>query len=705
MTSLSSIEPLIAPLSIAIIGASDDPTKIGGRPIAYLKQAAFAGPIYPVNPSRTIIQGLRSFPSIGAVPGGVDCAIIAVAADHVEDTVHSCCLRGVRSVVVFSSGFAETGPEGRQKQDRLSELARNSGIRILGPNVVGLYNAASRAFMTFSGAVRPVIGEPTSRISIVSQSGGYAGYLLALAEERCIRFGKWISTGNEADVDVAEVMGYLAADPETDVILAYIEGVKRGDRFVEALERARRDRKIVIVLKVGRSEGGSAAAASHTASLAGSDPIFRGLCRQYGAIRASTATEMLDFAYAAVRPRPLGRRLGVLTVSGGVGVEIADLAEDHGLQMPEVPFEAQEKLRALVPFAATRNPVDVTAQITNDPSLLEKSLEVLTETKAFDALFVFLGHAAAFPELADKFAAAVARVRATNPEQPIVLCALGSSGVRRGYESAGCLVYREPAPAVAALSAVLSAFETISRPASPERPAFHYPKATERLNEFEGKRLLSKFGITGPVERVARTPSAAGDAADSLGYPVAVKVLSRDILHKSDVGGVELRLTSRSAVEAAANRILDQISRLVPAAQVDGVIVSRMAKPGIECIVGLHHDPTFGPGVMMGLGGTAVELWRDVSFRLAPFGEDEARVMVTELRSFPLLDGYRGAPRADVASLIRTLASLSRLPWQSSPSIFSVEINPLLVLREGEGAMALDAVVACALDSDSMYHH
>lgn len=700
MFELSALKALISPQSVAIIGASDDPERIGGRPISYLKKAGFRGAIYPVNPRRSEIQGLACYPSITNVPDEVDCAIIAVSAEQVLATARDCAAKGVRSAIIFSSGFAELGGAGLAAQAELTALARSSGMRILGPNIVGLYNSSDRAFLTFSGAVEPVIDAPASRIGIVSQSGGYSGYLLAIAQERRLGFGKWLTTGNEADVELSELIAYLAADPETDVILGYVEGIKSGARFVEALRLARAAGKPVILFKVGRTQRGAEAAASHTASLAGADNVFEAVCREYGVHRAANAEEMLDVAYAAAASggRLLsGNRIGVMTVSGGVGAQIADLADECGLTLPQVPTVAQKKLLEIVPFASPRNPVDITAQITNDPTILERSLEILFETGEFDATLVFLGHAAAFPALAAKFVSAVAAVRARHPDRILALCALGDEGILEGYERAGCLVFREPSRAVAALSAMVRLAEARRRPVPLPRAAAPAAEHTgHHLNEFDAKDLLARSGVGDNTDRVARTAAEAVAAAEEIGFPVVVKILSKDVLHKSDVGGVALGLADAAAVEAAATAMLRDVPARIGEARLEGLLVSRMASGGTECIVGLSSDPVFGPVLMFGLGGIAVELLRDVTFRIAPVTEESAREMVREVRSFPLLDGYRGRVRADIDALANALVAISRLGIAAEPRIMGMEINPLLVRPRAEGVVVLDALVEIA---------
>jgi acyl-CoA synthetase (NDP forming) len=697
-----SIASFVTPNSVAIIGASDNPARIGGRPIAYLLQAGYAGRILPVNPTRSEVQGLECFASIAAVPGEVDCALIVLPAEKVVAAARECAASGVRSVLVFSSGFAEIGEAGIAAQNELSQIAAETGMRIVGPNIVGAFHAVNRSFLTFSGAVAPAIGVTPSTVALVSQSGGYAGYILALAQERGLAFGSWITTGNEADVDVAEVVDFLADDPGTRIILAYVEGVKRGDIFMRGLAKARAAGKPVVVLKVGRTRLGAQAAASHTASLAGSDEVFDTVCRQFGAHRARSAEEMIEIARAALKGNlPAGNRLGVMTVSGGVGVQIADLAEEYGLTMPSVPASAQAMLSQIVPFAATRNPVDITAQFTNDPTIINRSLDVMFETDCYDAVVLFLGHAASFPSLAGHFVATVSEVRRKHPDRLLAICALGSPEILSRYEGAGCLVFQGPEPAIATLAALhrLNAPGPAHAQATPTI-APPWGGATRKLNEYEGKRLLAQYGISVPPETLAQTPQEARAAAERLGCLVALKIASADIPHKSEVGGVALDLASPDQVEQAATAMLRDIPVRQPGARIEGLIVAPMIGGGTECIVGLHRDPAFGPVIMFGLGGVAVELLRDVTFRVGRIDVAEALAMIRETRCFPLLGGFRGRPRCDLDALAQALADLSAALADPGSAILAAEINPLLVRQDGAGVVALDAVVEVSGSGD-----
>ena len=683
----SGLDPLFAPQSIAIIGASDDPTRIGGRPIAYLKRAGYAGTILPVNPARTTVQGIPAFASIADIGTAVDLAVIAVPGEAAIEVARACAERGVRSLAIFSAGFAEAGDAGRARQSDLAALRATSPIRILGPNSLGLFNANRRAFPTFSVTVEQHMPSG-GRIGIASQSGGYGGYVLMLAGERGLDVGMLITTGNECDVDVGEAIHWLAEDPHTDVILAYMEGCRSGAALRAGLEAAREAGKPVVVVKVGTTDIGAAAAASHTAALVGSDAVFDLVLAEHGAYRARHTEEMLDIA-ATLRSgrRPAQPGLGLVTVSGGIGVHMSDLAGEAGLDLPELSASAQARIRAIVPFAGAHNPLDVTGQVANDPAVLGKCLEAMLEGGSYGSALVFLGHAGGVPSLEGPLSASIAAAADAFPDRLIACC---TTSATRPFDGTGVLAFADPPRAIAALKAAAH-FAQLERASPRQMPTAVAPRlaANRRFNEVDAKRALAEIGIASPREYFVPDPEAAGEAAGRIGGPVALKIVSSALAHKSDVGGVALDLRSPSAVVREAARMRDC---LAPDIEIDGFLVSEMVS-GLEVIVGVHSDPVFGPVVMAGLGGVAVELLQDVSRSLAPVDREGALAMLRRLRSFPLLDGYRGRPLVDTEALAETIARLSSLGAANSDQLQSLEINPLVVRAPGEGVVALDCVI------------
>jgi acyl-CoA synthetase (NDP forming) len=688
--------PLLDPGAIAILGASNDPTRIGGRPLRYMLEAGFDRPIYPVNPNRGTVQGLKAYPTIAEVPGPVDCALVAVPAGIVVEALEACAAEGVKSAVIFSSGFAETGAEGAARQARLVEIARRKGIRIVGPNCLGLFNAAIGFYATFSSSLdagRP----PPGNIAIVSQSGAYGSHVFALARAKRLGVRYWITTGNECDVEIAEGIAWAALADDVAVIVAYAEGVRDGAGLRHSLDLARAAGKPVIFMKVGRSEIGAAAAASHTAALAGSDAIYDAVFRQHGAYRADSTEAMLDAAYACTTGVfPKGRRVGLVTISGGVGVQMADAASELGLDVAAMPEAAQTKLKEMLPYAATRNPVDITAQAFNDLTLVSRNLELMLEDGGYDVIVAFFTMVAASPYIVDDLLAALGELRRRFPERLVVLSIVAPPDIVERYEEAGFLVFEDPGRAIAAVAALAGFGRSFARgpaipPPTPAVPVIDLPEG--RLSEHESKAVLAAAGLPVIEERLVHSAEAAAEAAEEIGPPVAMKLNSPDIGHKTEIGGVLLNLASPEAARQGYETLLARAAKAAPEAHLDGVLVAPMVADGVETILGVQHDPVFGPAVMFGLGGIFAEALGDVVFRIAPFGEDEARRMIREIQGHRVLEGLRGRPRADQEALAKALAALSAFAAATAGRIESVDVNPFLVRPDGKGGVAVDALI------------
>lgn len=689
-----SLRPLFEPRSIAVIGASDDPARIGGRPFRYLREAGYRGPVYPVNPGRETVQGARAYPAITDVPELVDVAIVAVPAAAAVDAVRACAEAGTGAAVIFTAGFAEIGGEGVERQRELSEIARSSGLRILGPNCLGAMNIAQRFVGTFSASLDSGPGFE-GRIAFVSQSGAFGSHCFAAARERGLGFSHWVTTGNEVDIDVADCLGYLAESPDCEILLAYLEGCRDGRRLEESLAAARERDKPVVVLKVGASEAGARAVASHTASLVGPDAAYDAVFRRHGAHRAHTVAELLDVAEACAHGvYPRGPRTGLVTVSGGIGVLMADAATGAGLDVHPMPEDAQETLRSLWPYAGVGNPVDTTAQTINDPDLFGKFLTTMLEAGAFDSIVAFLAHVGLDAERAEPMLHALVAAQERHPEQLVAVSMLTRPEVRRRFTEHGCLVIEDPTAAVHAAAALQRMRARRDAPRELWTPGRALPAPPSgAVDELAAKRLLAAAGVPVPAERVVGSADAAVTAASEIGGPVVLKVASPAITHKTDVGGVLLGLTTPAEVREGFAVLLDRAATAVPGAERDGVLVAPQVKGGVETIVGVHDDPVFGPLVAFGLGGTAVEVLDDVAVRLAPFGPEEARGMIEEIQGYPLLSGARGEPAADLDALARVVATLSHLAVAWSGQVDGFDVNPLLVRPAGEGTVALDALI------------
>ncbi len=687
------IRDVFQPESFAILGASDDPTRIGGRPLAYTRER-FAGPIYPVNPTRDTVQGLPAFASIADIPGPVDFVLIAVPAARVEQAVRDCAAKGVRCCLIFSSGFAEVGDT--SAQSRLLDIARPAGLRILGPNCLGLFDAAQGFFPTFTATLDRGLPDG-GHVGVVCQSGAYGSHIAYLNRLRGMGVGRMLTTGNESDISVAEGIHALAHDDATGCILAYAEGVRDGPAFREALEAARQNRKPVAIMKVGRSEIGAAAAASHTASLAGEDAVFDAILRQHGAFRARTTNDLIDIAVATRRRiYPVGRRLGIVTISGGAGVLMADAAADHGMEVPPMPPAAQNALKAALPFANPVNPVDVTAQVFNDLPLIRTNMDLMLAQGGYDSIVAFFTSLAGSPSLSGPLRDALAGSLREHPDALIALSIIAPPEVVADYEDAGFIVYEDPSRAVAALAALSDFGSGFARsPMADTVPATMPPLPRGAMTEHDAKSVLASAGLPILQEVLAHDTAAAVAAADNMGYPVVLKVVSAQITHKTEIGGVALNLTDAAAVGEAAEGILSRAAVAHPEAVIDGLLVAPMAPSGVEMILGIQRDPVFGLVVMCGFGGIFAEVLSDVTFRAAPFGLEEAVRMIGELKGQAILDGVRGSPGGDRSALATALVDLSRFAAAHAADLETCDINPFVL--HPQGGVALDAVIVSAL--------
>ncbi|MBK0400258.1 acetate--CoA ligase family protein [Limibaculum sp. M0105] len=695
---MTTLEDLLCPRSIAIVGASDDPTRIGGRPLSHMINQRFDGAVYPVNPKRETVQGLPAYPTLAEVPGEVDFVLVAVPAAGVAEVVRQAAEKHARTVLIFSSGFAEMGGDGIAMQAELSRLARETGVRVIGPNCLGAFNSATRFYPTFTSTIDRATPVPGG-ISIASQSGAYGSHIYMVSHLRGLGIRYWLTTGNEADLHIAECIRLLAENDDVHTIMAYAESVKDGPMLSEALETARAARKPVIFMKVGRSAVGAAAASSHTASLAGEDAIYDAVLRSHGAWRARSTEEMLDIAYAC-RPRiyPAGRRLGLVTISGGAGVLMADAAEDAGLDVAPMPADAQAEIKQVVPFASALNPVDVTAQFFNDLSLVPRFTKAMLERGGYDGLIGFWTSVAGSPVLATPLLKSLTQAMKGREDQIFLQSVVAPDEIRKAYEDAGFPCFEDPTRAVNAMAALMAfgiAFEK-GRADMPEAPALP-PLPDGPMGEREAKRLLAEAGLPVVEDRLVRSAEEAAEAAREFGRS-AFKIASPDILHKTEAGGVRLGVTADDAA-AAFERIMASARAHDSKARLDGVLVSPMIEGGVEMILGARIDPVFGPVVMAGLGGVFTEIFRDVSFRRAPVSADTAMEMLDELKGSALLKGARGQPAADARSLAQALSQLSIFAAAHANTLESVEMNPVRALPDG--AVALDALIVTRKDRAS----
>jgi acetyltransferase len=659
---METLEAIFKPKSVGVIGASTVPGKIGHDILANLKNGGFAGPLYPINPKAEEILGLKAYKSVADTPTPPELAVVVIPARMVAPTLEQAAAAGVKAAVIISGGFAEAGPDGEALQEELAQVIRGTGLRVIGPNCQGVnmphhQMCASWPLITTRG-----------RIALASQSGTVGAAFLDWAAGEHLGVSGFVSLGNRVDVDEAEVLRYFNADPDTQVIALYLEGVKRPTYFLEALAEAR---KPVVILKTGRTARGGVAAESHTKSLAGTDAIYEALFRKFRVYRADNLEELFDFAKAlAYLPRPRGRRLMITTSSGGAAILAIDEAEKNGLETPEPTPSLKEGLRLMLPgHCAVGNPVDLTGDVIADASLYKK---VMKETRReYDYQLVIFG---------DPIPGAAAQV---TPGAPELVIFLGGAEVEREERQklyrAGVPVFPTPERGVRALAQ----FFRFAEPPAPAVPKEAAPTGLRLLAAAEAATLITEAGIPAAAAPLATDADAAVSLARGFGYPVVLKISSPDIVHKSDIGGVRLNLRNDAEVRQAFEDIMASTRLYERWARVDGVAVSPMAKPGgLEVILATITDPQYGPALMFGLGGIYTEIYKDVAFCLLPASEPALLEMVQRIKGYPLLAGFRGQPKRDDQALLEVMKALARFAL-AHPELDQVELNPLLLYDRG----------------------
>ncbi len=672
------------PRGVAVLGASANPTKLSYGVLHNLVTHGYLGPIYPVNPKGGEMLGLKVYPSLAEVPDPVDLAVIVLPAGQVAAALEDCGKRGIRHAVLIASGFGELGAEGKEHEERLRQIARRYGIRFIGPNCVGVLDTYTPIDTTFS---RTMPGQ--GPIGLVSHSGAVCGGTMDWANVVGVGFSRIVSLGNQADVDMADALDSLAADPHTRVVAAYIEGLPNGRRFVEAARRLTAHKPLV-VLKAGRTPSGTRAVASHTGALAGADQAFLAACRRAGAIPVDSLEEMVDAAIAlAYRRPPRGPRMVILTNAGGPAAVGADHLDRHGLRLADLSPETQARLREVCPPGTmTGNPVDMLGGPQGDH--YTAALQVLLDAPEVDGVLALFVPQAITP--VHDVAVAVGRAAETS-EKPVVCCISGGGGIRaaaRALHAHSVPHYLTPERAAFGLGALWKYARIREHPAPDPEPVEGI--ARERiaallearngvLDPQEGAEIAAACGLSVPPSGVAATAEEAVALAEGMGYPVVLKRVAPGVTHKSDAGGVVVGLKSADEVREAFARVVRAGER---------ALIQKMAPAGLEVVIGAYRDSQFGPLVMFGLGGVYVEVLRDVAFRLAPLSRAEAREMVAETAAGRLLAGVRGQPPRDVEAVVDALC---RVGWlmEEFPQVAEVDLNPLIVGKQD--AWAVDARV------------
>lgn len=700
MSNPFALNALFDPAAVAVVGASPEASKPGGRCLALLRKYGYPGSVYPINSKYASIGGLRCYPDFTSLPSPIDLVVLLVPANSVAAYLRAAAQAGARAAIVCSSGFAEAGPSGVELQRELVDIARNSRLAVLGPNCLGLIDLEHRLVASFSTALESDQVLKPGPVAFVSQSGAMGIAVLTVAQADGIAVGKFISTGNEAVLDFTDFVQYLTDDGSVSLILGYVEGIRNGRRFVDAARGARKAGKAVALLKVGRSEAGERAAQSHTGALAGSARIYEAAFRRAGVLAVNDIRSLLDIAAAVPARWPArGRRVGIVSMSGGAGALMSDACSDHGLDVTPFSAATQAALRNLLPpFAGMSNPVDY-GFVYGDLEAIERCVECVAADACIDQVLVFIGLS---PGLAGIIEPRLAGVQERSAK-PLIVAWLGGpgAGIARLREL-GVAAYDEPARAVAAASygVFFSAplpgpeFEVAPRPsaraASLERVLrAHLEAGRARLSESEVKQVIIEYGIPVGAEVLATTSSEAAAAGAHFGRLLAVKAESADLLHKSEAGAVKLNVTPERAAEAF-NAVVDAAAKVVGRGKVRGALIQAMAEPGIEMLAGLRYDAQFGPTVTVGLGGVASEILADAVTELAPVDLDLAKSMIDRLRGAPLLRSFRGACAHDVDALAQVLVALSGFALDAGSLLAELDLNPVIVHTEGRGCTVVD---------------
>ncbi len=700
---MERLEAIFSPTSVAVVGASTVPGKVGHDLFANILRGGYTGTLFPVNPKARSVLSVKAYPNLTEIPDPVDLAILVIPPHAALSAVDEAARKGVKGIVIVSAGFREVGPEGRAIEDEITARCREAGIRLVGPNCLGVINPhpAVRMNASFSNRM-PAFGH----ISFISQSGALCTSVLDFAAERDFGFSKFISIGNKADVDELDLLRYLHQDEATKVIMIYLEELRRGPEFIqEVKEITSGDRPTpVLVIKSGRTVAGARAAASHTGSLAGSEAVYDAIFKQAGIIRVESIEELFNFAGAfAGQKTPPGNRVAIVTNAGGPGIVATDMTVSSGLELARFHEETVEALRSHLPSTANiHNPVDVIGDATQER--YEKALEAVIKDESVDGALVILTPQSMTNAL--ETAKAIVKID-QKTHKPVLCCFMGifdvSAGVKVLQENR-IPVYRFPEHAAKAFGALYRYSRWLNRQKLAQFSLEHDTARAQEiiqdamargrgsLTEPEGAELLRCYGFQTLPSFVAMTREEAVEYAASLTFPVALKIVSPQILHKTEAKGVRLHLDSAEDVAKAFDEITANAKAYDPTAEIAGVLVQKMAPPGEEVILGMTRYPVFGPLLMFGLGGIFVEVFKDVDFRVAPIGRNEARRMIRGIRGYDLLKGVRGRPEADTGALERALVCLSNLVV-NHPEIKELDMNPVLVHEKGKGATVADVRV------------
>jgi acyl-CoA synthetase (NDP forming) len=701
------MQKLFDPRSIAIIGATQDKRRVGGIALDHLVDFNYRGAIYPINPKYPELFGLPCYPDIESLPQAPDVVVLSVAAASVLPTLQRCHAKGVAAAIVYASGFAEESEAGAALQEEIVAFAKSSGMVVSGPNCMGHANLGTRAITAFATLFKdyppPAEGSAHTgqgHTALVTQSGNLCAMLYALGRDRGVTFQHFINTGNEACLEFSQYLAYLAEDAGTRTVIGYVEGLRDGARFIEVAQRFRELGKALILIKVGDSDKGAQAALSHTAALSGNQATYHAAFRQLGVMHARDPAHLVDLAYlASFQKREAGTRVAVASISGAMGALLTDLLIAGGVDVPTLPQDLQDSVKARVPtIGMLSNPIDLTAQIFNREGVATEVMQALAGTDAVDVVLLY---ATGF--MLDRIADETIAVARTSGRL-IVAIDTGRSVRRADLEAAGIPVFTDVTRCTAALGTYLhwrsqSGKGNWRKTTGPTGPSSAALPSLEGLDEHQTKNWLAGHGVPICEEAVASSAEQAVAWAAAARGPVALKILSPDILHKTEAGGVRLHLKGDAEVREAFEGVQAGARHSHPQARINGVLLQKMEKGVCELIVGVTRDPVFGLSMTVGLGGIFTELFRDVTHRLLPVSQDMAREMLQELRSYPLMTGFRGKPAADIDAACAAIAAVSDAAMAAGEACQELEINPLMVRAQGQGAVALDALLVATSSS------
>ncbi|MCJ7472033.1 MAG: acetate--CoA ligase [Actinobacteria bacterium] len=693
-----SLNDFFCPDSVAVIGAAREEGKVGRTIFDNIIGSGYKGKVFPVNPKASDINGHKCFSSILDVKQDISLAVIVIPAKFISKVLEECSEKGIKYAIIISAGFKETGVKGAKREKRLIEKAKDYGIRILGPNCLGIIDAACPINASFS-ANMPSKG----KISFISQSGALLTSVLDWAKTSKIGFSKVVSLGNKADISENDLFEAWKNDPQTDVITAYLEGVTDGKEFIRISSKASK-KKPIIVIKSGNTDAGARAVSSHTGTLAGSNKAYEAAFKQAGIIRADTIKELFDYAKAfSYQPLPKGKKVAIITNAGGPGIMATDACENNGIQLSSFSTETIDKLKCFLPEAANLyNPVDVLGDALSDR--YKKALEVIIQDNNVDAVVVLLTPQAMTEDL--ETARAIFDVMDKSEKKITVMTSfMGGDEVKKGISyltKKRIPNFEIPESAVSTLKVMMDyndwrvekSYPVIEFNVDEEKVKSVFDRCRSEgrleLGELEAREILEAYRIPVPKAEVAHDVEEAKKIAAGMGYPVVLKIVSPNILHKTDVGGIKVGIEDEKELEESYDDILFSVKRYMPDANISGILVQEMVKDKKETIIGISDDLQFGPMIMFGLGGIYVEVLKDVSFRIAPISEKIAREMIGEIKTIKLLKGTRGETPSDIESIVDVLLRMSQLVTDF-PEIMEMDINPLFVMKRGEGSIAGDA--------------